>query len=62
MKHLLVRHVNGNPHDVRLYDALVSVGTWSVRTVRRDDHGRYVTLDGKRYYIDDPDLFLKYLD
>lgn len=55
-KHVMVYHINGNPHDRRLYQiGLTCKGRWDVRRVREDDHGYYVVLGGVRWYLDDPD-------
>ena len=56
-RHVEIQHLNGNPHDSRLFHVgRTCKGTWSKRVVRADEDGDlYVLLDGIKWYLDDPD-------
>lgn len=55
-RHVEIQHLNGNPHDSRLFHVgRTCKGTWSKRTVHADEDGDwYVLLDGIKWYLDDP--------
>lgn len=63
-KHVMVHHINGNPHDHRLYHiGLTCKGRWDRRKVHHDEDGdAYILLDNVRWYLDDPDTNWRWED
>lgn len=62
-KHVEIHHINGNPHDRRLYQIGLTVkGRWDKRAVHKDDHYYYVLLNGVKWYLDDPDTVWIFID